>query len=69
MARQTKEREELYAQRESPAPPWDPIPCNAARPPLEDGTPSDSELQAAVKKLCKGRAGGGSTMRTEDLKA
>ena len=30
MARQTKERVDLYARRE---PPGDPIPCNASRPP------------------------------------
>ena len=65
MARQTKEREDLYARRE---PQGDPIPCNVSRPPLADGTPSDAELRAAVKKLRNGRAGGGSTMRAEDLK-
>ena len=31
MARQTKEREELYARQD---PPGDPIPCNTTRPPL-----------------------------------
>ena len=51
MARQTKEREDLYARRE---PPGKSIPCNASRP---------------VKKLCNGRAGGGSTMQAEDTKS
>ena len=31
--------------------------------PLEDVTPLDTELRAAVKELCNGRAGGGYTMR------
>merc|ERR1711906_12899 len=66
MARQTKEREDLYARRE---PPGDPIPCNVSRPPLAYGAPSDSELRMAVKKLRNGRTGGGSNMRAEDLKA
>ena len=66
MTRQTKEREELYTRWE---PPGDPTPCSTARPPLEDGTRLDAELWAAVKKLCSGRAEGGSTMWAEDLKA
>ena len=66
MTRQTKEREELYTRWE---PPGDPIPCTTARPPLEDGTRLDAELRAAVKKLCNGRAEGGSTMWVKDLKA
>ena len=37
--------------------------------PLADGAPPDAEMRAAVKKLRSGRAGGGSTMRAEDLKA
>ena len=66
MARQTKEREDLYARQE---PPGDPIPCNVSRPPLADGAPPDSELRAAVNKPRNGRAGDGSKMRAEDLKA
>ena len=66
MARQTKEREELYARRE---PPGDPVPSNVARPRLEDGAPSDEELRIVVKKLRNGRTGGASTMRAEDIKA
>ena len=66
MARQTKEREDLYARQE---PPGDPIPCNASRPPLADGAPPDAELRVAVKNLRNGRTGGGSNMQTEDIKS
>ena len=65
MARQTEEREELYARRD---PPGEPIPCNVARPRLKDGPPPDEELRAAVKKLRNGRTGGGSTIGAEDVK-
>ena len=46
-----------------------PIPCNASRPPLADGTPPDAELRAAVKKLRNGRTDDGSNMRAEDIKS
>ena len=65
MERQTREREDLYAE----APPeGDPIPCNVEPIEVEDGAPSDALLRSIVKKLKSGRSKGAAGMRAEDLK-
>jgi hypothetical protein len=66
MVRQTAERITLYAQRDSPG---EPLPININPIPVDDGTPTDSEVRAAVQDLTNSRAGGASGMRTEDVKA
>jgi hypothetical protein len=65
MVRQMAERFALYAQRD---PPGEPLPINVDPIPVEDGTPTDGELRAAVKELTNGRAGGASGMCAEDVK-
>jgi hypothetical protein len=66
MVRQTAEQIALYALRNSPG---EPLPINIDPIPVDDGTPMDSEVRAAVQDLTNGRAGGASGMRAEDVKA
>ena len=49
-------------------PPGGPIPSHIKLPPVNDNWPLDHKVQRAVKKGGKGRTGGASKMRTEDLK-
>ena len=65
MARQTDKREKLYT-RQQPA--GEPIPINVEPTEVRDDKPGDDEIRAAVRKLSRGRAGGASKMRAEDLK-
>ena len=65
LAKQTKERVELYAKRE---PPGDDIPVNVDPFEVEDDTPTDLEIRACVRLLSSGRASGASGMRAEDIK-
>jgi hypothetical protein len=66
MERQTAKRIALYARRDSPG---EPLPINIDPLPVDDGTPTDSEVRAAAQDLTNGRAGGASGMRAEDVKA
>ena len=66
MERQTAERVALYARRDSPG---EPLPININPIPVDDGTPTDSEVRVAAQELTNGRAGGASGMRAEDVKA
>jgi hypothetical protein len=60
MDRQTTERVDLYARRDSPG---DPLPINVAPVEINDG-----ELREVVGELTNGRAAGASGMRTKHVK-
>ena len=66
MARQTKERVELYAKVDPPG-----IQSQLTligNFPVNNETPEDAELRDVVKGLCNGRAGGVSGIRAEHMK-
>jgi hypothetical protein len=65
MERQTSERVDLYARRDSPG---DPLPINVAPTEIYDDVLSDSELRGVVGKLSNGRAAGASGMRAKHVK-
>ncbi len=64
MARQTKERVELYQRGDSPG---ELLPINLQGPTIPDKVPSD-EIRDAVRDLPSGRVGGASKMHAEDIK-
>jgi hypothetical protein len=66
MAKQTAERLELYMRQDSPR---ELLPININPIPVNDGTPSEVEIQVAVAELSNGHAGGVSGIRAEDVKA
>lgn len=67
MAKQTAERVELYGKV---PPPGDPIPINVEPYDVEDGKPTEAEIREVVKEALKrGRAGGASLIRAEDIKS
>ena len=49
-------------------PPGNTIPVTIEPFVVEDGVPTEAEIERAVKRLRKNRAGGPSRMRAEDLK-
>ena len=65
MAKQTKEREELYT--EIP-PPGDSIPIHVEPFDLNDEVPEEVEIRAVVAKMRNGRAGGSGGIRAEHIK-
>ena len=65
LRRVTAEREKLYSRV---PPPGDTIPVTIEPFEVEDGVPSEAEVEWAVKRLRNNRAGGPSRMRAEDLK-
>jgi hypothetical protein len=65
MERQTAEWVALYAMRDSPG---DPLPINIDPVPIDNGTPTDAEIQEAAQQLTNGQAPGASGMRAEDVK-
>ena len=65
LARVTAERTTLYSRV---TPPGDTIPVTIAPFTVEDGVPSEAEVEWAVKRLRNNRVGGPSRMRAEDLK-
>ena len=65
MERQTLERVDLYARRQSPG---DPLPLHLTPVEINDDVPSDSEIRTAAERLTNGRAGGASGMRAEHVK-
>ena len=65
LKRVTAERATLYIQV---PPPGDTIPVTIEPFAVEDGVPSEAEVEWAVKRLQNNRAGGPSRMRAEDLK-
>ena len=66
MERQTSERVDLYAWRQSPA---DPLPIHLTPVEINDDVPSDSKIRTAAGELTNGRVGGASGMRAEHVKA
>jgi hypothetical protein len=66
MERQTSERVDLYARRQSPG---DPLPLHLTPVEIDDDVPTDSELRTVVGGLTNGRAGGALGMRAEHVKA
>ena len=66
MKRQTEEREDLYGFQVSPG---EHMPINRDPILLPNKAPPDADIRAAVKRLRNGRTGGGTMMRTEDIKA
>ncbi len=65
MERQTLERVDLYAQRESPG---DPLPINVTPVMINDDVLTDSELWQVAGELTNGQAAGASGMRAEHIK-
>ncbi len=65
MERQTSERVDLYARRESPG---DPLPINVTPVKIDNNAPSDGKLQQVVGKLTNGQAAGASGMRAKHVK-
>ncbi len=66
MERQTSERVDLYARRQSPG---DPLPLQLTPAEINDDVPLDSEIRIAAGGLTNGRAGGASGMRAKHVKA
>jgi hypothetical protein len=66
MERQTSERVDLYAQRQSPE---DPLPLHLTPVKIDNDVPTDSEIRIVAGGLTNGRAGGASGMRAEHVKA
>jgi hypothetical protein len=66
MERQTSERVDLYARRQSPG---DPLPLHLTPVEIDDNVPTDSEIRTVAGGLTNGRAGGASGMRAEHVKA
>jgi hypothetical protein len=65
MEQQTAERVALYARRDSPV---DPLPINIDPVPINNGTPTDTEIQEAAQQLTNGWAPGALGMHAEDVK-
>jgi hypothetical protein len=65
MVWQTAEQVALYARRDSPG---DPLPVNIDPVPIDDGTPTDTEVRAAAQELTNRWAPGASGMCVEDVK-
>jgi hypothetical protein len=65
MERQTLERVDLYARRESPG---NPLPINVTPVVINNDVPTDGELRHVAGELTNGRAAGASGMRTEHIK-
>jgi hypothetical protein len=65
MERQTSERVDLYARRQSPG---DPLPLHLTPVEINNDIPLDSEIRTAAGGLTNGRAGGASGMRAEHVK-
>ena len=65
LKRVTAERDKLYSWV---PPPGDTIPVTIEPFVVEDGVPTEAEIEWAVKRLRNNRAGGPSRMRAEDLK-
>ena len=65
LKRVTAEQVSLYSRI---SPPGDNIPVNIEPFAVEDGVPTEAEIEWAVKRLQNNRAGGPSRMRAEDLK-
>ena len=63
--RQTTDRVDLYARRNSPG---EPLPINIAPVAINDDVPTDGELRGVVGELTNGRAAGASGMRAEHVK-
>jgi hypothetical protein len=66
MERQTLERVDLYAQRQSPG---DPLPLHLTPVEIDNGIPTDSKIRIVAGGLTNGCAGGASGMRTKHAKA
>ena len=66
MERQTSERVDLYARRQSPG---DPLPLHLTPVEIDDDVPMDSEIRIVAGGLTNGRAGGASGMCAEHVKA
>jgi hypothetical protein len=66
MERQTSERVDLYARRQSPE---DPLPLHLTPVEIDDDVPTDSEIRTVAGGLTNGRAGGASGMRAKHVKA
>ncbi len=65
MERQSLERVDLYAQRESPG---DTLLINVTPVKINNDVPSDGVLREVVGELTNGQAGGASGMRAEHIK-
>ena len=65
LERITADQTELY--RQVP-PPGEGIPVHVAKHDIDDSVPTEDEIEAAVKKLRRTRAGGPSGLRAEDIK-
>ncbi len=65
MERQTSERVDLYARRDSPG---NPLRINVAPTEINDNVPSDGELRGVVGKLNNGQAAGASGMHAKHVK-
>jgi len=66
MERQTSERVDLYARRQSPG---DPLPLHLTPVKIDDDVPMDSEIWIVAGSLTNDRAGGASGMRAKHIKA
>ena len=65
MARETSERVDLYARRQSPG---DPLPILVDPVEIDNNPPEDGKIRSAVIRLSNGRAAGASGMRAEDVR-
>ena len=65
MAKQTSKRAELYARVQ---PPGEPIPINIQPFDIDDLVPKESKIQAVVRGLRNGRAGGVSGIKAKHIK-
>jgi len=65
MERQTSERADLYARRQTPG---DPLPLHLTPVEIKDDVPTDSEIRTVAGGLTNGRAGGALGMRAEHVK-
>jgi hypothetical protein len=65
LARQTSERVDLYAQRESPG---NPFPINVAPVEINDDVPSDGKLWQVAIELTNGQAAGASGMHAKHVR-
>jgi hypothetical protein len=65
LERQTSERVDLYARRDSPG---NPLPINVTPVKINNNALSDGKLQQVVGKLTNGQAAGASGMRAEHIK-
>ena len=65
LERITADQTEVYRQVPSPG---EGIPIHVERQNIDDSVPTEDEIEAAVKKLRRNRAGGPSGIRAEDIK-